>query len=202
MTMNWPLFREVFLWLNATASADPVLIGTAKVVADGSPWAVILILLMFWFRRGEATRRALMLAGVTLAAGLAMNFMIALTTYFPRPAELGIGHTYLAHGPETSFPSDHATFLFALAFGLLLTRRVWVLGSVIFLIALATAWARVFLGVHFPEDMLGSLVISFGAACAVSRIRPWCERHLFSPVERIYQTSLSLVVRRDKHDNQ
>lgn len=74
----------------------------------------------------------------------------------------GLGHQYLAHLPQASFPSDDATLLFGLDLPLLVRpTRGW--GRVFLAFASATAWARVYLDVPFPADMLGGLAVALAA---------------------------------------
>jgi len=175
----------LFHLINASASPAPAIVGVAKFFANDGPWVTIAVLVLFWLFGTVAARRALMCAGVALAVGLAINFTIALVHYEPRPAVAGIGHTLLAHGPETSFPSDHATFILSLGFALLMARPLRRLGVALVLLGAATAWARVFLGVHFPLDMIASTTISVIAALAAVALRSVLEAPFFSRVERL-----------------
>ena len=71
-----------------------------------------------------------------------------------RPFIVGLGKQWLPHAASHGFPSKHATVAFAFATAVaLITRRLqWAL------LALATAalvaWSRVYLGLHFPSDVL------------------------------------------------
>lgn len=75
---------------------------------------------------------------------------------------IGLGHTFLAHAPDSSFPSDHAT-VFATLCVTLSAQRLTRLALATLAIGSAVAWARIFLGVHFPLDMIGAA----GVAVAV-----------------------------------
>ena len=77
----------------------------------------------------------------------------------------------IAHAAETSFPSDHATILFAVAFSLLAFAAARVRASLALVAAVAVAWARVWLGIHWPLDMLGSAVVALGAVWIVALAR-------------------------------
>jgi undecaprenyl-diphosphatase len=72
---------------------------------------------------------------------------------------LGLGHTFLPHAPDSSFPSDHVTVLSGMALTLLLGGARW-LEVLTLLAGTAVAWARVFVGVHFPLDMLGAAAVT------------------------------------------
>lgn len=188
---SWNL--SLFHWINASDTPNHSLVLIARVFAEWSPWLAILILLGYWFIGGATIRRALMVAGVALVLGMATNLLLAASLYAPRPFALGVGNNLLSHGLESSFPSDHATFLWALGFGLLVTRPLRLLGIGLLLLGLATAWARVCLGVHFPLDMLASMVISLSAAFVAHRLSRPFDSLLFERIERIYSQLVGLV---------
>jgi undecaprenyl-diphosphatase len=146
-----------------------------------------------WIWGLPAKRAGLLTAAATLLLAMAINFAIGSVWYHPRPFEIGIGHTLVKHALETSFPSDHATFLWSLSFGLIAAsvRRGW--GLVIGGLGFATAWARVYLGVHFPFDMFGSFMVAvLSAACTYAMRRP-IERNLMPASERFYETILRVL---------
>ena len=92
--------------------------------------------------------------------GLALAQVITAIWYHPRPFEIGLGRQLLDHAPEASLPSDHATLLFSLALPLLFcaTARRW--GAVFLALGVVTAWSRIYLGVHFPLDMIGAFAVA------------------------------------------
>jgi undecaprenyl-diphosphatase len=62
------------------------------------------------------------------------------------------------HNPlEGSFPSGHATVMFALAFSLFFTNIRW--GFVYLFLAMVSSLARVVVGVHFPLDIIGGMLV-------------------------------------------
>lgn len=196
METHFPLNIALFQAINAGADANSLVVAIARLVASYSPYAVIALLLFVWFRQGVTQRRALMVAGVAMLAGLAVNFTFASLMYAPRPFELEIGHTLLAHRPETSFPSDHVTFLLSLGFGLFATRVMPRLAWTLVGIGAATAWARVYLGVHFPLDMAGSTVISLAVAALSVKSARLLDAPFFDRVERLHSALFSRFSRK------
>jgi undecaprenyl-diphosphatase len=88
----------------------------------------------------------------------------------PRPFMLGLAANVFDHAPDSSFPSDHATVLFAVAaaFAFQPASRLRLLGAIVALIGLAVGWGRVALGVHFPFDILGAAIIAGLSECLVA----------------------------------
>lgn len=95
---------------------------------------------------------------VALVAPGVNQIIIALWPH-PRPFMAGVGHSFMAHASDSSFPSDHAT-VFA-TIGLTLDFRCMrsVIGWSTLALGTIVAWARIFLGVHFPLDMVGAVAV-------------------------------------------
>jgi len=71
-----------------------------------------------------------------------------------RPFTMGLGKQWLPHAASHGFPSKHATVAFAFATAVALTagRLHWALLALA--AAALVAWSRVYLGLHFPSDVL------------------------------------------------
>jgi undecaprenyl-diphosphatase len=69
---------------------------------------------------------------------------------------------------DKSFPSDHAALAFALAGAILLINRRW--GWTFIAIAALISIARVYVGVHYPSDVLAGALIGLICAYLVHRL--------------------------------
>lgn len=151
--------QALFLMINATASTPVWQINAARFIADYVIYLIPLSLVAMWLSGDERQRdTAVRVCSVTLLA-LGINQIIGLVWPHPRPFVIGIGHTFLQHAPDPSFPSDHGTIFASVALTLLLggLRRY---GMLMLLSGVAVAWARVFVGVHFPLDMVGAVAVA------------------------------------------
>jgi len=132
----------------------------------------LMVLLAGWCWWRVARRRddaPAAVAGVLwslLAGGLAVlaNIPIRAFVQRPRPAVDHDGLDVLVHGGHHySFVSDHAALTGAMAVGLFMVSR-WI-GLAGLLIALGEGFTRVYLGVHYPTDVIGGFAL--GAATAL-----------------------------------
>jgi undecaprenyl-diphosphatase len=83
-------------------------------------------------------------------------------------------HLLIPHAADPSFPSDHATLAFSLAFSLLFANRR--VGLLMLGLALITGISRVYVGVHYPGDILGAMALSLAAAYLVWKLRTRLDR--------------------------
>jgi undecaprenyl-diphosphatase len=137
----------------------------------GVPLASLVVLALAWRWARErpgggapGAVAAVLWAG--LAAGLGLVFNVAVRALVERPRPFvtypGRLHLLMDHSANGSFASDHATFTMAVAVGLLLVHRKW--GLVAVVIAVFEGFLRVFMGVHYPSDILGGYALASATA--------------------------------------
>ena len=125
---------------------------------------LLLIALAVLACRTRSTPRALWVPGA-MAVAFAISALVKLAVGEQRPCRmLPVGHIATACPPlgDYAFPSNHAVLAGAGATALfLLDRR---LGAVAIVNALVIAVSRVYIGVHYPHDVVAGLLL--GAAVA------------------------------------
>lgn len=147
------------------ALADGAMIGIAQW---GVPVMVLAVALQWWSgadRRG--TRHILIAAGFAFFLGLGLNQILLLMIDRPRPYLAGVTNLLVPPSADPSFPSDHATAVFAIAvtfaLGGMRKRALWFLAG-----AVLVALSRVFIGIHYAGDVLGGALTGAIAAVMVS----------------------------------
>ena len=154
------LNHALFLWLNAPEHPNTQLLAVATFFAEYAIWVVPALIGIGWLRGSEYTRKVLLEATASGLAGLLINLIIGLIWQHPRPFIIGLGHTFIPHAADSSFPSDHLTLMWAVAFSFLMRRRPRMAGMTLAVLGLPVALARFYLGVHFPLDMLGAALVA------------------------------------------
>ncbi len=132
-----------------------------------------LFVVAWWRSRSDSTRAFAIAALAPVATALAYVGSELVKSVFAqeRPCRAVAGAVpSLAECPPTgdwSFPSNHATIAGASAVTLALVRRsvVWLTAP----LALLMAFSRVFVGVHYPHDVVAGLL--FGALVAAVAVR-------------------------------
>nr|VUD33900.1 PAP2 family protein [Raoultella sp. NCTC 9187] len=133
--------------------------------------------------RGGGHRQALFCT-LSIVAALTIGALCGSLWFHPRPFMIPLGHTWIDHPADNSFPSDHGSVMFSAAFALL-SLRLRALGLAVLLMALSVAWARIFLGVHFPLDMVGSVLVSAAGVCVARAVWQVCGLRLVQICEAV-----------------
>jgi len=187
----------VFVHINAAGGLTGWRLGTAIALAQGLVYLVPAALLALWLAGGSTRRSTAVMALIAGSGALLANQLIALAWYRPRPFAAGVGHAFLRHVADSSFPSDHVTVLAATGFALWSARGA--LGrapaAVLLAAALAVGCARVYLGLHYPGDVIGGFAV---AALALATTRSRAGRSLCvtltSAGERIYHRLFAIPI--------
>lgn len=159
--------RSLFAVISAPADLSGLPLWLATLAAKGSIFVLAALLIWTWLLARPGERRSLERLVLAVPFALALNYMIGLAYPHPRPFMIGLSRNFLGHSAENSFPSDHASLMWTVALGMLVgSRSSWAGGFAVGLAAL-TSWARVFLGAHFPFDILGSMAVALAAVVAV-----------------------------------
>lgn len=153
---------QIFQWINQFAGKQPILdemvLLFTKYIGLG---LFALFLLLLWFsNKGDQqeNRKTVLLAVIVALIAMGINQIIGSFYFRPRPFAHHVVNLLVDKSIDPSFPSDHATLGFALAFSVWMRNRKF--GSGFFTVALLLAGSRIFVGTHYPMDVLGGAMTS------------------------------------------
>jgi membrane-associated phospholipid phosphatase len=157
-----PMDHSWFLHLNSIARATPSLHAAFRAYARyGVLLFAALLLWSWWTARGrrdlEAVSAALWAPVATLLA-VGLNQPLGSWVHEPRPY-LSLRHVevLVSRSSDFSFPSDHAVMAGAVTVGVwLVDRRLGLLAASA---AVLMAFTRVYVGAHYPGDVLAGLLL-------------------------------------------
>ena len=154
--INFALFHLI----NQYAGLNPLIDDLAIITAKYMPVVIILGLVYLWFKNQYRSRDIVLYGAYAAILGLVINYIIGLLYFHPRPFMIHIGTLLFQYPAETSFPSDHATLMFSLALMLIYFKETRIAGFIFLILGFIGSFARIFSGIHFPLDILGSLIVS------------------------------------------
>ncbi|MGN0136735.1 phosphatase PAP2 family protein [Anaerotignum sp.] len=172
--MEWILEMDgqFLLWLRgifAHPLMDQIMIFISALGDGGFLWIAlgVLFLLMGW-KHKIWRKRGLLLLFSLAANALVCNLLLKPLVNRIRPYDL-LGYDILIPPVgDASFPSGHTSASFAAATALYAIDKRW--GTAAYVFAALMGFSRLYLGVHFPTDVLAGAAIGVFMAKAVQRV--------------------------------
>jgi undecaprenyl-diphosphatase len=163
-----PFDLGVYHFLNHFAGHHPIVDTFMKVFAQDTPLIYAALFIIAWFalpKSEEGKRHALVVSFCSGVLALLINVVISHIWFRARPFAVlpkGSFTQLVPHSNDASFPSDHTSGSFAFASGAWGRSAKWVSYSFT-TIAVLTMVARVYVGVHWPTDVLASVIVGIVA---------------------------------------
>lgn len=148
--------------------------GSLYVLGPGIP---ICLLLTGVLRRDPVlTRKSREVVGSALVElVISESLKYAINRERPGDRYPGIIFPYNNNTHGYSFPSGHSSLAFSVAASLALEYKKWYITVPAYIWATTVGYSRIYLGVHYPSDVLAGAVIGFGSAYLSS----WLDRRFF-----------------------
>ena len=167
-------------------------------VEQASIPVMVVITGLLWFFARPGGDRKWKLACASGYAAAALGYVVAFVVHHvydrPRPYE---AHPAMRHpwssSTDASFPSDHTSLSFAIAFAVLMFDTV--AGVVFLVVAALIGVGRLFIGAHYPGDVLAGVGVGLVAALVVVRLLPRFVAWVVGYVERVTDPLVSRIAR-------
>jgi len=138
------------------------------------------IIIWLFLSRDEDLFEFIFTMGTGILASLLFNWVVALFMRRPRPiVEFPTIHQ-LVKPIQTfkSFPSDHTAIAFTLALIVLFIGAGVLTGTFLLVMAMLIAVSRIYVGVHYPRDILGGVIMGI----LISSVSIWLTRTVSIPI--------------------
>lgn len=188
--------QSLFLQVNADPATPVWQVHLALLVANKLILLVPATLAALWLWGGPAQRHLALKALASIGVGLCLSYLCGALWPHARPFVLGLGHAFFAHKATASFPSNHTIIIATLAFTLIFDRRWAGRGYAVLLLAAVVGLSRVYLGVHFPLDIAGGLLLAPVAAGLAVPVWRRVGEPLTATLQAIYRKLLALPIAR------
>lgn len=153
--MNQTIFNAIY----GLAHKSFLLDGFMVLLAHYFPYLLGAAMIGFLFMAKDSRRRLLQICEGALSIILARGIVTTvIRRFYPHLRPMDFYHfTSLIPESGNSFPSGHMAFLFALAATVFFINKRW--GWYFMGASFIVGIARIFVGVHWPWDILGGAVV-------------------------------------------
>ncbi|QDQ87745.1 undecaprenyl-diphosphatase [Alcaligenaceae bacterium SJ-26] len=163
------LDSNLFQAIKAAPATPPTLLWLAIAIAKIPIYLIPAGMVALWLRNAPRDRELALRTFVALALTITSSFLIGEIWMRPRPFLDGLGPAWMPHRDSPSFPSNHASIMMASAFclwyaGRRATALAW--GWVTLFVSLA----RIYLGVHYPLDIVAGWLLGAATATIAWRV--------------------------------
>ena len=168
----------IFKYINGFALKYFLLDALGIFLAKYLIYILIAIFVLFLIKNFRKYLRMVFFTFLAVGLGGIVTGIIRFFWYRPRPFVENQVNLLLPHAPTASFPSGHTVIAFALSAAFVLfckkiqpRPKFWWWAGTLFLIASTLiGLARIFVGVHWPFDILGGAVVGLFSGWFVYRI--------------------------------
>ena len=178
---------SILLWIQNNLRSDfldPIMKAITMLGDKGMIWILITLGLLIVRR----TRPLGVVCAVSMVFGLIVtNLIIKNWVARVRPYEVIQGlQCIVPLADDWSFPSGHTTNSLACAW-VLFRRAPKKFGVPALILAILIAFSRLYVGIHFPTDVLGGAVVGICSACLAMWLVPKLEKRFPKLTRKVYE---------------
>lgn len=147
--MDVKLFQAINFLSGRSLILDKIMI----LISNRIRYVYILILIIMFFKKHDYKKMSID-AVISVLISLIINIIIKLLYFKPRPFLKRRVALLIPSKMDSSFPSKHTLLVFAVSTTVFLYQRC--LGLIMWGMSLLTGLSRIWVGHHYPSDIIGS----------------------------------------------
>lgn len=155
--MNLTLFRLINNLVNKNVFLDNIMIVASKYVIYLYALLVGLYLIIGYVGKNKKAKELVTPIIVLLIINFILAFIIGIVWYESRPFIKHTVNLLHMHKNNASFPSTHAIGVMTIALGF--NNKTKKVGKFLILLAIIVGISRVYVGQHYPFDVLGEFLL-------------------------------------------
>jgi undecaprenyl-diphosphatase len=155
--MNMEFFRLINNLANKNGILDKVMIFFSKDMPYIFVAISAIVFILGIVKNNSNTRKAVFSTFVITVINLFLSVIIGKVYYEDRPFVHNKINLLVPHPADSSFPSDHAIGTMSIALGF--TKYNKILSGILTILSLIVGFSRVYVGNHYPMDVIGAYVI-------------------------------------------
>lgn len=159
MNLNLDWFRSI----NDLALRNETLDKFMMFCSKGVPYIFALFVVGIYIagaiKKKESLREMAVNTVIFSIINLAINMAIGIFIYEPRPFVSHKVNLLYPHAADSGFPSDHSSFTMSVSVGFGMFDKI--LGAIFMLMTILVGISRVYVGHHYPFDVITAYIIVF-----------------------------------------
>ncbi|MEQ8155724.1 MAG: phosphatase PAP2 family protein [Clostridiaceae bacterium] len=158
MNVNEILFKSINGLAHQSTLLDNIMIVLSKYVPDVFMGALAVFYISGVLTGKKKIRGIAVDTVIITVINLMLSFVIGVFYYVPRPFVNSKVNLLFPHVVDASFPSDHAIGTMSIALGVSKYQKIF--GRILIMLSILVGISRVYVGHHFPSDVIGGYAIA------------------------------------------
>ena len=161
--MNNKVFKLINQFSGRCSPIDLLMI----LISNKIRYVFIFVLIFLWFRN-DSYKKVSCNAVKSMGITLFIHTLIKLVYFKPRPFVKHRVGILIPSKMDSTFPSKHTLLVFAISTSIFLYDRI--LGSIMWILSVLTGFSRIWVGHHYPSDIIGSAFIASMTSIMLDKI--------------------------------
>jgi membrane-associated phospholipid phosphatase len=138
---------------------------------------LVLLLVFSLYKKNQKLRDRFVVVTISVLFAYIASNLIKIIVQRPRPFDTFIDIIKYGDGGSFSFPSGHTSEAFAFATAISLAYRKWYIVIPVYLWACMVGFSRMYLGTHYPSDVLAGIFIGMLSSWLCFQAGQWYKKN-------------------------